>query len=239
LRFDRVLIETTGLAAPGPVAQTFIVNLDVARQYRLDAVITVVDAKHGDVQLDQHMEARAQVGFADRLLLSKTDLVDEQDAQALTLRLKRINPRARLTRVHFGDTELADILDVRGFDLDSILELDPGFLEHDRHHHDDDVGSFVFRDPRPLDAVRFDAFMGLLLEQYGADLLRYKGVLNFEGRDRRMVFQGVHAVMGAQPGGSWMPGDTRETVLVFIGRKLPRGIIEEGLRLCLAAPAAR
>jgi G3E family GTPase len=235
LRFDRVLIETTGLADPAPVAQTFIVNLDVARRYVLDGIVTLVDAKHGGAQLDRHAQAQAQVGFADRILLSKTDLVSEEEADSLVARLRRMNPRARLERVHFGKIDLAAVLDIRGFDLDAILEVDAAFLDpHREHRHDDEVGSFVFRDTRPLDAERFDVFMGLLVKQYGADLLRCKGVVNFRGRERRTVFQGVHAMLGAQPGRAWAGGEARETVLVFIGRNLPRHIFEEGLRCCLA-----
>jgi len=237
LAFERVVIETTGLADPAPVAQTFFMNLDIARDYVLDAVITLVDAKHAGQQLDQRPEAQAQVGFADRLLLSKTDLVSEVEMQALAERLARMNPRAPQRYVHFGKTELDQILDIRGFSIDAVLEVDPQFLERSAHAHDDQVGSFVFRDARPFDPQRLDLFMRLLAQQYGQDLLRYKGVLNVQGRDRRVLFQGVHMLMGADEGTPWAAGEPRSSTLVFIGRNLPQRVFEEGLRYCLVAPA--
>jgi G3E family GTPase len=234
LEFERVVIETTGLADPAPVAQTFFMNLDVARDYLLDAVITVVDARHAPQQLDRQREAQEQVGFADRLLISKTDLVSEEDVQLLAARLARINPRAPQKRVHFGETDLEQILDIRGFSIDAALEIDPQFLERDEHRHDDQVRSFVFRDARPFDPQRLDLFMRLLAQQYGPDLLRYKGVLNVQGRERRVVFQGVQTIMGADEGAPWDAGEPRESTLVFIGRNLPQRVFEEGLRYCLA-----
>jgi G3E family GTPase len=234
LEFERVVIETTGLADPAPVAQTFFMNLDVARDYLLDAVITVVDARHAPQQLDRQREAQEQVGFADRLLISKTDLVSEEDVQLLAARLARINPRAPQKRVRFGETDLEQILDIRGFSIDAALEIDPQFLERDEHRHDDQVRSFVFRDARPFDPQRLDLFMRLLAQQYGPDLLRYKGVLNVQGRERRVVFQGVQTIMGADEGAPWDAGEPRESTLVFIGRNLPQRVFEEGLRYCLA-----
>jgi G3E family GTPase len=233
LAFDRVVIETTGLADPAPVAQTFFMNLDISRDYLLDAVVTVVDAKHANGQLDAHREAQEQVGIADRLLISKSDLVGEADVRALSRRLTSMNPRARQAQVHFGQTDIADILDIRGFSIDAMLELNPAFLERTTPTHDDAVGSFVYRDSRPLHGQRFEVFMGMLTRQYGADMLRYKGVLNLQGRDHRVVFQGVHMIMGATEGKPWAPDEPRETTLVFIGRNLPRAIFEEGLRYCL------
>src|SRR5256714_1491775 len=146
LDFDRVIIETTGLANPGPVAQTFFMDEAIHDQYLLDAVVTVVDAKHASGQLDKHDEARRQVGFADRLLLSKTDLVDDAEVDALMKRLRRMNPRARQTRVHFGSADVRDILDIRGFNLNAALDLDPDFLVDASHEHDDEVQSSVWRD---------------------------------------------------------------------------------------------
>src|SRR5215468_8033535 len=150
LKFDRVIIETTGLANPGPVAQTFFMDEEIHDQYLLDAVVTVVDAKHGKQTLDQHDEARAQVGFADRILLSKTDLVDEGETSTLQQRLRNMNPRAHQKKVHFGEADIREILDIRGFNLNAALEIDPKFLEDDHHHHDEDIQSFVWRDSRPL-----------------------------------------------------------------------------------------
>ena len=234
VKFDRVIIETTGLANPGPVAQTFFMDEDVHKNYLLDAVITVVDAKHGQKTLDEHDEARAQVGFADRLLLSKTDLVADEETKALMDRLGRMNPRAHQTKVNFGEADLKEILDIRGFNLNAILDLDPQFLEESHHHHDDDVTSFVWKDPRPLHMEKLETFLSLMVQNYGEDLLRYKGVLNVEGEPRRMIFQGVHMLMGGSPGKPWQPDEKRESVMVFIGRRIPRRLFEEGLAYCVA-----
>jgi len=235
LAFDRVIIETTGLANPGPVAQTFFMDEAIHEQYLLDAVVTIVDAKHGERQLDEHDEARAQVGFADRILLSKTDLVEEDETRALMQRLRDMNPRAHQKRVHFGEADIREILDIRGFNLNAVLEIDPGFLEEeDHHHHDDDIASFVWRDARPLHMEKIETFLSLMVQNYGPDLLRYKGVLNVQGEPRRMIFQGVHMLMGGTPGKPWEAGEARESVMVFIGRKLPRRLFEEGLAYCVA-----
>jgi G3E family GTPase len=230
--FDRVIIETTGLADPAPVAQTFFVDERIGNDYLLDAIVTVVDAKHGPRQLDEHHEAQEQVGFADRILLSKTDLVTPEEAHELETRLRAMNPRAPIKRAHFGATDLEDILDIRGFDLDEILKLEPGFLEDVSHEHDDEVGSFVYRSDQPFDFARLLAFMEIMVGKFGADLLRYKGVLNIAGNDRRIFFQGVHMLMGDVGGAPWGEGERRESVLVFIGRNLPREPILEALASC-------
>ncbi|MFN5806813.1 MAG: CobW family GTP-binding protein, partial [Burkholderiales bacterium] len=167
VQFERVIIETTGLADPGPVAQTFFIDDDIADAYLLDAVITVVDAKHAMTQLDQSKEIREQVAFADRLLLSKVDLIDEDALQALKTRLLRINPRAPMSEVHFGQTDIKQILDIRGFNLNAILEIDPQFLETDEHDHDEDVSSFVFRSNKPFDAGKLEDFLSGLIQVYG------------------------------------------------------------------------
>ena len=238
LKFDRVIIETTGLAEPGPVAQTFFMDETIHAQFVLDAVITVVDAKHAPQQLSDNSEARAQIGFADRLLLSKTDLVAEEETQQLMARLRKMNPRASFQRVNFGETPLKEILDIRGFNLNSILDIEPDFLTEDHHTHSDDVQSFVWKDARPLDMEKIEAFLSLLIQTYGVDMLRYKGVLNIEGQDNRMIFQGVHMLMGGSPGKAWLPGETRESKMVFIGRNLPKRIFTEGLAYCVADSAA-
>jgi G3E family GTPase len=233
LDFERVIIETTGLADPAPVAQTFFVDDGIARDYLIDAIVTVVDAKHASAQLDAHHEAQEQVGFADRILVSKTDLVAGEQTEALMRRLKNMNPRAPIKKVHFGRTEIADILDIRGFSLDAILEIEPQFLVNVDHEHDDDVRSFVYRDERPIVLDRLEAFFGLLLRTFGADMLRYKGVLNIEGKERRVIFQGVHMLMGADEGKSWGTHERRASEMVFIGRNLPRALFEKGLALCV------
>jgi G3E family GTPase len=234
LRFDRVIIETTGLANPGPVAQTFFMDEGIHDQYLLDAVVTVVDAKHADRQLDEHDEARRQVGFADKILLSKTDLVEDAKVDALMQRLRQMNPRAQQRKVHMGNADVRELLDIRGFNLNAALEVDPEFLTSDYHEHDDDVTSFVWKDPRPMQMEKIETFLSLMVQNYGEDLLRYKGVLNVQGEPRRMIFQGVHMLMGGSPGKEWAPGEARESVMVFIGRKIPRRLFEEGLAYCVA-----
>jgi G3E family GTPase len=233
-KFDRVIIETTGLADPGPVAQTFFIDDAIAEYYLLDAVITVVDAKHGDKQLDEHKEAAEQVGFADRILMSKVDLASQVEQDALRQRLGRINPRAPIKPVHFGDAPVAEILDIRGFNLNAVLELSPEFLTSDEHEHDESVTSFVFKSDKPFDATKLEDFLGGLVQVYGPDMLRYKGVLFVKGSDRQMVFQGVHMMMGADLGRRWQPGEKQSSKMVFIGRKLPKDMFIQGLQQCLA-----
>ena len=233
LAFDRVLIETTGLADPGPVAQTFFLDEQVSQRYLLDAVVTLVDAVHAMRQLDEHEQAQAQVGFADRLLVSKTDLVDCEQIETLSQRLHQINPRAAVAAVHFGQTPLANLLDVRGFNLNAILEIEPGFLGAGHHHPKNRISSFVFRSDRDFDDRRLQDFLGAVARVYGADLLRYKGVLAVAGLPYRVIIQGVHELMGASAGTDWVEGESRHSVMVFIGRDLPSEIIEQGLRQSL------
>jgi len=232
--FERVIIETTGLADPGPVAQTFFIDDEIAEYYLLDAVITVVDAQHANTQLDEHKEALEQVGFADRLLMSKVDLVSQEQQDALRQRLMRINPKAPIRAVHFGNAPLDEILDIRGFNLNAALEIDPNFLKDDEHEHDDTISSFVFTSEKPFDAVKLEDFLGGLTQVYGPDMLRYKGVLFVKGSDRQMVFQGVHMMMGADLGRRWQPGEKPSSKMVFIGRKLPKDMFIQGLKQCLA-----
>ncbi|NLD68768.1 MAG: GTP-binding protein [Limnobacter sp.] len=234
IAFDRVVIETTGMADPGPVAQTFFIDDEIADRYLLDAIVTVVDAKHGDKQLDEHREAQEQVGFADRILMSKVDLVDEPTQARLRERLTRINPRAPIKPVHFGNAPIAEILDIRGFNLNAMLEIDPGFLESDEHEHSDAVQSFVFRSKKAFDPVKLEDFLSGIIQVYGPDLLRYKGVLFMKGSERQTVFQGVHMMMGADAGRRWQPGEKPSSKMVFIGRNLPRETIIKGLEQCLA-----
>jgi G3E family GTPase len=257
--FDRVVIETTGLANPGPVAQTFFIDEEVGANYMLDAVVTVVDARHAMQQLDEHEEAQRQVGFADKILLSKTDLVDAAAVDALTARLKRINPRAPISRSDFGKAPLTEVLDLRGFNLNEKLEIDPDFLaaeedehghahdhEHDEHcghehhhhdhhhaHHSDEIAAFVFKSVRPFDPAKLDQFLGGLVDVYGPRMLRYKGVLLMQGAERKVVFQGVHQLMGSDLGAKWGENETRASKMVFIGKNLPKDIFITGLEQCL------
>lgn len=233
LRFDRVVIETTGLADPAPVAQTFFVDEDISQRYLLDAIVTLVDARHAPQQLDAHHEAQEQVGFADRILLTKTDLVTPAEVLALRQRLTRMNPRAPIREAHFGAAALKELLDIRGFNLHAILEIEPDFLNDVSHAHDDDVTSFVFREDRALDLARLEDFLGSMVQVYGAQMMRYKGVLHVQGEHRRVVFQGVHMLMGAEMGNVWKKGEVRHSKMVFIGKDLPREVLEKGLAQCV------
>ena len=233
LHFDRVVIETTGLADPAPVAQTFFVDEDISQRYLLDAIVTLVDAVHAPIQLDEHHEAQEQVGFADRILLTKTDLVAPEDLPALRRRLARMNPRAKIGEARHGVATIDDLLDIRGFNLNAILEIEPEFLNDVSHEHDDDVTSFVFREDRALDLERLEDFLGSMVQVYGAQMMRYKGVLHVHGEPRRVIFQGVHMLMGADMGNAWKKGEVRNTKIVFIGKDLPREVLEKGLALCV------
>jgi G3E family GTPase len=232
LKFDRVVIETTGMADPGPVAQTFFTDEEIGNYYLLDSIITLVDAKHAPKQLDEFHEAQEQVGFADRILLSKTDLVEETDS--LKKRLRKMNPRAPIKEVHFGNAPIDEVLDIRGFNLNAILELDPAFLTDIQHEHHDEVESFVFRADKPFDGTKLENFLSGMIQVYGPDLLRYKGVLWMKGNPRRVVFQGVHMMMGGDMGKPWTKADKKGSVMVFIGKKLPRDLFIAGLEECLA-----
>jgi G3E family GTPase len=265
LAFDRVVIETTGLANPGPVAQTFFMDSEIADAFLLDAVITLVDAKHGNAQLDQHEVVQRQVGFADRLFITKADLVDEATVGDLRNRIMHMNPKAPIKMVNFGEATIKEIFDLRGFNLNTKLEIDPDFLAesdhhhahdhghghdhdhahcdhdhghcaHDHHHahHDDSIKSFVYRNDRPFDANKLEDFLGGVLQIYGERLLRYKGVLYMKGVDRKVVFQGVHQMMGSDLAAKWLPAEKKTNKMVFIGIELPEDLITDGLDACLA-----
>jgi len=255
LDFDRVVIETTGLADPGPVAQTFFMDDEIAESYLLDSILTLVDAKHGDGQLDARQEARRQIGFADQIFISKTDLVDGATVDALIHRIKHMNPRAPQRRVNFGEVPIAEVFDLRGFNLNAKLDIDPEFLsgdghghdhhDHDHehgehcdhphhHHHDDDVKSFVFRSDKAFNPAKLEDFLGAIVQVYGPKMLRYKGVLNMKGSDRKVIFQGVHQLMGSDLGPKWAPGEKKTSKMVFIGLDLPRDVFLQGLEQCLA-----
>ncbi len=238
LHFDRVIIETTGLADPAPVAQTFFVDDDIGQQYLLDAIVTMVDAKHAPQQLDEHHEAQEQVGFADRILITKTDVVQPYDVAELRQRLVKMNPRARIGEARHGKASIDDLLDIRGFNLNAILEIEPDFLTDVEHEHDDDVTSFVFRESRPVNLERVEDFLSGVVQVYGAQLLRYKGVLNIKGTDKRVVFQGVHMLMGSDVGPAWKPGEKRESKMVFIGRDMPKDMLLQGLANCAVGAKA-
>ena len=287
--FDRIVIETTGLADPGPVAQTFFMDDEIAETFLIDSIITLVDAKHANQQLDNRQEARRQVGFADQIFLSKTDLVTEGEKDELIHRLKHMNPRAPIRAVHFGDVPLKDVFDLRGFNLNATLNIDPDFLkadEHDHahdhgdhshcdhdhgkceheghdhhdhdghehgehcdhdhehgehcnhphhHHYDDDVKSFVYKTDKAFDPAKLEDFLGAIVNIYGPRMLRYKGVLAMKGTNRKVIFQGVHQLMGSDLGPEWTADEQRQSKMVFIGIDLPQDIFRQGLDQCAVA----
>ena len=261
LDFERVILETTGLADPGPVAQTFFMDDEIAETYLLDSILTLVDAKHAAQQLNDRQEARRQVGFADQIFISKTDLVAKDETDALIHRLKHMNPRAPQKAVHFGEVGLDEVFDLRGFNLNAKLDIDPDFLkeedEHDHghhdhehgehcdhpshaheahghhHHHDDDVKSFVFKSERAFDPAKLEDFLGAIGNIYGPKMLRYKGVLYMKGTERKVIFQGVHQLMGSDLGPAWAEAEPRNSKMVFIGLDLPKDIFLQGLEQCL------
>ena len=232
--FSRVVIETTGMADPAPVAQTFFADEKVNERYLLDAVVTVVDAKHGLTQLKDFTEAQQQVAFADRLLVSKTDVTTAEETQKLMERLRGLNMRAPIKKVHFGETPIKELLDIRGFNLNAILDIQPDFLTNSDHEHHDEVASFYIKTEKPLDVRKVDRYIGSLINLYGEQMLRYKGILNIKGESRRVVFQGVHMMAGFDFASEWPEGATRESTVVFIGRKLPEALFRELFEDCYA-----
>jgi G3E family GTPase len=273
LNFDRIVIETTGLADPGPVAQTFFMDDEIAETFLLDSILTLVDAKHAAQQLNDRQEARRQVGFADQIFISKADLVPAQELDALQHRLKHMNPRAPQKVVHFGEVALSEVFDLKGFNLNAKLDIDPDFLNEDahdhvhgddcdhpshqhdhdhgehgdhpshdhekgqgpghHHHHDDDVKSFVFRSDKAFEPAKLEDFLGAIVNIYGPRMLRYKGVLNMRGTERKVIFQGVHQLMGSDLGPMWAEGEAKMSKMVFIGIDLPKDILLQGLEQCL------
>ncbi|TAF88264.1 MAG: GTP-binding protein [Curvibacter sp.] len=260
LDFERVVIETTGVADPGPVAQTFFMDDEIAETYLLDSILTLVDAKHAVQQLNDRQEARRQIGFADQIFISKSDLVSKEELDALMHRIKHMNPRAPQKAVHFGDVAIKEVFDLRGFNLNAKLDIDPDFLKDDdhhhhdhehgehcdhpshahdhathghHHHHEDDVKSFVFKADRPFDPAKLEDFLGAIVNIYGPRMLRYKGVLYMKGTERKVIFQGVHQLMGSDLGPAWAEGEVRMSKMVFIGIDLPKDIFLQGMEQSL------
>ena len=227
IAFDRLVIECTGLADPAPVAQTFFIDEELRERYLLDGIITLVDAAHADVHLSQTI-AQAQIGFADRLLVSKRDLVDDATFDALSERLTRINRRAPIRVVEHGKIDLAELLDVRGFNLNADLGGGLSLRPVQPAASIDRISSLVLRTDKPLDIDSLSAFMNELLEEHGKQLLRYKGVLSIAGEDRRLVFQGVLKLYGFDWDTEWAEGEARESVMMFIADNLPEAKIREG-----------
>lgn len=232
--FDAILIETTGLADPAPVAQTFFVDEDVQSKTKLDAIVTVVDARHLLEEIDRAHEAQEQLAFADIVLLNKVDLVSEQERAEVEKRIRRINPTAVIHHSERCQIDLETILGRNAFDLDRVLEIEPEFLKHFHDHdHDDHVTSFSLLSDAPLDPQRFFPWMQAIAQDFGPDMLRMKGIIAFADDDDRFVMQGVHMLLEGDHQRPWKPDEQRTTRIVFIGRDLPRDTIEAGFRSCV------
>jgi G3E family GTPase len=246
-KFDAIIVETTGLADPAPVAQTFFVDEDVQKNARLDAVVTVADAKWLSARLKDAPEAKNQIAFADVIVLNKTDLVSKAELNEVEARIRAINPYAKLHRTERCQVALSDVLERGAFDLDRILELEPEFLDagdghdHDhghshgglKHYHDEDMQSLSLRSSKPLDATKFMPWLQNLVASEGQKILRSKGILAFSGDDDRYVFQGVHMMLEGDYQRAWKDDEARESRLVFIGRELPEQTIRDGFEGCI------
>ncbi|GKQ40740.1 GTP-binding protein [Streptomyces sp. A012304] len=243
-KFDHILIETTGLADPAPVAQTFFMDDEIAAQLRLDAIITLVDAAHVLQHLDEvkpegvENEAVEQIAFADRIVLNKTDLADEATIAEVEARVKAINAPVQILRARNAEVDLKQILDVGAFDLDRVLKDDPSFLTETEHQHDTTVTSVGIELDGEVDDGRLNAWLGNLLRTKGADIFRSKGILAIAGSSRQYVFQGVHMLLMGEEGAQWRTDEPRRNRLVFIGRNLDRDELERGFADCLATAGA-
>ncbi len=243
--FTHVVIETTGMADPGPVAQTFFLVPEIVEHYKLDSVIVVVDAVNGAVTLEVHPEARAQVGYADSLLITKVDLVSPEVVDDLRLRLATINRRGAIGTAELQSISIGELLEIGGFDLANTLDSKPDFLtdlaELDTGKgsaHASDVHSFSYVTDGTFDAARLEQFLAVLVEGVGVDLFRFKGIISVAGMSQRIVLQGVQMLMGADEGRPWVAGEARISRLVFIGRDLPEREILDSLSRCLMTPEA-
>jgi G3E family GTPase len=258
-KFDAIIVETTGLADPAPVAQTFFMDETVGRRTKLDAVVTVADAKWLNDRLKDAPEAKNQIAFADVILINKTDLVSPDELSEVEARVRGINPYARLHRTERAKIPLNEILERNAFDLDRILDIEPAFLEsdndphghqHDRdhhhdhghahhhgglkHYHDEDMQSISLKSDKPLDPDKFFPWVQDLVQTEGPNILRCKGILAFKDDDERFVFQGVHMILDGDHQRPWSKDEKRESRIVFIGRNLPDKKIAEGFDSCLA-----
>ncbi|EAQ36271.1 Cobalamin synthesis protein, CobW [Nitrobacter sp. Nb-311A] len=261
-KFDAIIVETTGLADPAPVAQTFFVDENVGKKTKLDAVVTVTDAKWLNDRLKDAPEAKNQIAFADVILINKTDLVSSDELSEIEARIRGINPYAKLHRTQRAQIALNEILERNAFDLDRILDIEPSFLEgkdhdhdhghhhhdhdhdHDhkhaddhgklKHYHDEEMQSISLKTDKPLDADKFFPWVEDLVQKEGPNILRSKGILSFKDEDRRFVFQGVHMILDGDHQRPWKADEKRQSRIVFIGRNLPEQMIAEGFESCIA-----
>jgi G3E family GTPase len=255
-KFDGIIVETTGLADPAPVAQTFFVDENVGRKTRLDAVVTVADAKWLKDRLQDAPEAKNQIAFADVILINKTDLVSAAELDEVEARIRGINRYAKVHKTERAQVPLNEVLSRNAFDLERILHLEPEFLEGDghdhdhghgdghdhgphhhgglKHYHDEEMQSISLKSDRPLDADKFFPWVQDLVQKEGPNILRCKGILSFKNDDERFVFQGVHMILDGDHQRPWQDGEPRESRIVFIGRKLPEEKIRGGFESCIA-----
>jgi G3E family GTPase len=258
-KFDAIIVETTGLADPAPVAQTFFMDDNIGSKAKLDAVVTVADAKYLSERLKDAPEAKNQIAFADVILINKTDLVGPDELDEVKGRIRAINPYAKLHETQRCSIALSDVLDRNAFDLDRILEIEPEFLHgdghdhhHDHHHghddhhhehhhhglkhyHDEEMQSFSLRTDKPLDPDKFFPWIQNLVATEGPQILRTKGILSFKDDPERFVFQGVHMILDGDHQRAWREGERRESRAVFIGRNMPEEKIRKGFEACVAA----
>ena len=240
-QLDGVIVETTGLADPAPVAQTFFVDEVLKERARLDAIVTVVDAMHIVQHLDEvkpegvENEAEEQIAFADRLVVNKIDLMDEKGLDAVEARLRSLNKIAPLVRCERGAGFALDfVLGIKAFSLEKVLEVEPDFLDTDgEHQHDDSISSVGLKQAGALDMTRVNAWLTDLLANRGVDIFRMKGILNIDGQDQKFVFQGVHMLFSGEPLEAWLPDEKRESRIVFIGRKLDKDELQGHLDSCV------
>jgi G3E family GTPase len=238
-KFDYILVETTGLADPAPVAQTFFVDEEIRAQLRLDAIVTVVDAKHLAIHLFEEKEegieneALEQLAFADRVLINKVDLVNEEELLLVEKQIRSINAGASLVRTQMSKVDLDWVLNARAFELSRVLEVDPQFLEESEHMHDQSITSVGIEVDGSVDLEKINDWLGWLLREKGTEIFRMKGILNINASENRFVFQGVHMLFDGQPDRAWKPGEQRVNKMIFIGRNLDRDELNSRFRACL------
>jgi G3E family GTPase len=238
-KFDYILVETTGLADPAPVAQTFFVDDEIRNQLRLDAIVTVVDAKHLALHLFEEKEvgieneALEQLAFADRVLVNKIDLVSEEELLRVEGQIRSINAGASIVRTQMSKVDLDWVLNAHAFELSRVLEVDPQFLEETEHLHDQSITSVGIEADGAVDLEKINDWLGWLLREKGVDIFRMKGIINVKDFDKRFVFQGVHMLFDGQPDREWGVGERRNNKMIFIGRNLDRAELNSRFAACL------
>ncbi|WP_280769463.1 CobW family GTP-binding protein [Salipaludibacillus daqingensis] len=234
--FDRVIIETTGLAEPAPVAQTFFVDPELSEIYHLDSIVAVVDSYHVLQQLTVHEEARKQIAFSDLMLINKTDLTSMEQQKVVKTRLREMNPTAKIISMKQGETDVSALLNQFSFDLDEKLRVEPGFMKRSHHHHhDQDIVSFVLQSDLDMDLKAFETFMNQVIQEKGEQMYRYKGILSVSGHNQRIIFQGIHMLFAGRAGREWKENEKRKSEFVLIGKGLDQAWFETKFEECKAA----